>query len=57
MDAKRFRTYLVSEPFYSKMFNRRWPHTPDEFTLEMRVDVERLRMKIVLSEAWAAAAM
>ena len=50
MDAKRFRTSLVSEPFYSKLFNLRWPHTPDEFTLEMRVDVERLRMEIIFSQ-------
>ena len=49
MDAQRFRTNFISEPFfYSNMFNPRWPHTSDEFTLEMRVDVERLRMKIVL---------
>ena len=42
---------LVSEPFfYSKIFNPRWPHTPDEFTLERRVDVDRLRMEIVLSQ-------
>ena len=32
------------------MFNRRRPHTPDEFILEMRVDVERLRMEIILSQ-------
>ena len=51
MDEKRFRTSLVSEPFfYSNMLNPRRPHTPDEFTLEMRVDVERLRMEITLSQ-------
>ena len=50
MYAQRFCTNRVSEPFYSKIFNPRWPHTPDDFTLEMRVDVERLRMEIVLSE-------
>ena len=48
MDAQRFRTKLVSEHFYSKLFNPRWPHTPNEYTLEMRVDVERLRMGIIL---------
>ena len=51
MNAQRFCTNLVSEPFYSKMFNPRWPHSPEEFTLEMRVDVERLRMEIVLSQS------
>ena len=50
MDAQRFRTNLVSEHFYSKLFNPRWPHTPNECTLEMRVDAERLRMEIVLSQ-------
>ena len=50
MDAQLFRANLVSEPFCCKLFNPRWPYIPDEFTLEMRVDVERLRMKIVLSQ-------
>ena len=51
MDTRRSRTNLVSEPFfYSKIFNPRWPHTHDEFTLEMRVDVEGLRMEIVLPQ-------
>ena len=50
IDEKRFRTSLVSEPFfYWNMFNSRRPRTPDEFTLEMRVDFERLRMEIALS--------
>ena len=39
MGAQRFRTNLVSEPFYSKLCNPRWPHTANEYTLEMRVDV------------------
>ena len=30
MDAQRFRTNLVSEPFYGKLCNPRCPHTPDE---------------------------
>ena len=51
MDARRSRTDPVPEPFfYRNMFNPRCPHTPDELTLEMRVDVERLRMEIVLSQ-------
>ena len=49
MDAQRFRTSLFSEAFYSKMCNPRWPHNPDEFTLEMTVDVKRLRMEMILS--------
>ena len=50
MDAQRFRTTLDSELFYTKLYNPRWPHTPEEHTLEMRVDVERLRMKVVYSQ-------
>ena len=50
MDAQRFRTGFDSEPFYTKLYNRRWSQTPEEHTLEMRVDVERLMMKIVLSQ-------
>ena len=45
MDEKCFRTCPVSNPFfYRNMFNPRRLHTPDEFTLEMKVDVERLKM-------------
>ena len=51
MDEKRFHTSPVPDPFfYSNMLNPRRAHTPDEFTLEMRVDVERLRMEITLSQ-------
>ena len=32
------------------MLNPSSPYTPDEFTLEMKVDVERLRMEIILSQ-------
>ena len=51
VNEKRFRTSLVSDPFfYRNMSNPRRPHTPDEFTLEMKVDVKRLRMEIILSQ-------
>ena len=51
MNAQRFRTSLVSEPlFYRNMSNPRCPHIPDEFTLEIKVDVERPRMKIILPQ-------
>ena len=51
MDEKSFRTSPGSEPFfYRNMSNSRHPHTSDEFTIEMKVYVERLRMKIVLSQ-------
>ena len=50
MDAQRFRTGFKSELFYIKLYNPRWPHTPEEYALEMGVDVERLRMELVLSQ-------
>ena len=53
MDEKRSRTStsLVPDPFfYRNMVIPRRPHTPDEFTLEMKVDVESLRIKIILSQ-------
>ena len=36
--------------FYRDMFNPKRPHTPDEFTLEMKVNVEFLSMGITLSQ-------
>ena len=36
------------EPLYTKLYIPNWPHTPEEHTLEMRVNVKRLRMEIVL---------
>ena len=50
MDAQRCFRSGLSEPFYSKLSNPRWPHTPNEYTIEMRIDVERLKMEIVLSQ-------
>ena len=35
---------------YRNMVIPNHPHTPDEFTLEMKVDVEGLRMEIILSQ-------
>ena len=34
--------------FYRNMINSKRPHTPDEFTLEIKVDVELLRMEVIL---------
>ena len=51
MNEKHFRTSLVSDPFfYGIMSNSRCPHTPDEFTFEMKVNVERLRREIIPSQ-------
>ena len=53
MNEKRSCTSTnpVPDPFfYNNMLNSRRPHTPDEFTLDMKVDIERLRMEAILSK-------
>ena len=50
MGAERLHASFDSQLFYTKLYNPRWPHTPEEYTLEMRVDVERLKMEILLSQ-------
>ena len=53
MDEERSRTSTspVSNPFlYRRMVIPEHPHTPEEFHLQMKVDVEGLRMKIILSQ-------
>ena len=53
MDEKRSRisTSPVTNPFfYRSMVIPEHPHTPEEFSLQMKVDVEGLRMEIILSQ-------
>ena len=53
MDEKPSRTSTSPVPnpfFYRNMVIPSHPHTPDEFTLEMKVDVEGLRMETILSQ-------
>ena len=53
MDEERSRTSTspVSNPFLSRnMVIPEHPHTPEEFHLQMKVDVEGLRMEIILSQ-------
>ena len=53
MDEKRSRTSTspVSNPFfYRNMVIPEHPQTPEEFNLQMKVDVEGLRMEIILSQ-------
>ena len=52
MDEQRSRTSTrpVPDPFFYRNTVIPRPHTPDEFTLEMKVDVEVLRMEIILSQ-------
>ena len=46
MDAQRFCPGLL-ESLYTKLYNPRLPHTPEEHTLKMKVDVERLKEGMV----------
>ena len=39
-----------SKPLYSKVYNSRWPHFPEEHKLDMDVEIERLRLEILLSQ-------
>ena len=53
MDEKRPRisTSPVTNPFfYRSMVIPERPHTPEEFSLQMKGDVEGLRMEIILSQ-------
>ena len=53
MDEERSRTSTspVSNPFlYRNMVIPEHPHTPEELHLQMKVDVEGLRMEIILSQ-------
>ena len=53
MDEKRSRisTSPVTNPFfYRSMVIPDHPHTPEEFSLQMKVDIEGLRMEIILSQ-------
>ena len=57
MDENRSRTSArpVPDPFfYRNMVIPRNPHTPDEFTLGMKVDVDGLRVEIILSQPAAS---
>ena len=46
-----------SEPLYTKLYNPRWPHSPEERKLDMGVEIKRLRLGLLLSfAAWTIAA-
>ena len=44
MREQYFLAGFDSESLNTKLYNPRWLHTPEEHTLKIRVDVERLRM-------------
>ena len=48
MDAQRFRTGFDSEPLYTKLYNPKWPHSPEEHKLDMSIEIGRLRLEILL---------
>ena len=50
MCERHFIADFHSETLYTKLYNPKWPHTPEEHTVEMRVDVDRLRMENFISQ-------
>ena len=53
MDKKRSHISTIPVPnpfFYKNMVIPEHPHTPEEFSLQMKVDVEGLQMEIILSQ-------
>ena len=48
--AQHLRAGFDSESRYTKLYIPRWTHTPAEYTLEMNVDAELLRMEMILSQ-------
>ena len=49
MREKHFLAGFDSEPLYSKLYNPGWPHSPKEHKLDMDIEIERLRLEILLS--------
>ena len=47
---RRLHASFDSEPLYTGLYNPRRPPTPEEFTLDMNVEVESLREEILLSQ-------
>ena len=47
---RRMHAGYGPEPYYTGLFNPRRTHTPEEFTLDLKVEVESLRMEVLLSK-------
>ena len=45
---RRLHEGFDSEPLYFGLYNPRQPPTPEEFTLNMNVEVKSLRLKVLL---------
>ena len=39
MREHHFLTGFDSEPLYTKIYNLRWPHSPEEYNLDMDVEI------------------
>ena len=50
MDEQCLYTGFDLQLFNTKLYNPRWSHSSEEHKLEMEVNVERLRMEVLLSE-------
>ena len=52
MREQHFLAGFDSEPLYSRLYNPRWPHSPEEHKLliDMRVEIERLILEILIMQ-------
>ena len=50
MRDQHFLAGFDSESLYSKLYNPKWPHFPEEHKLDMDVEIERLVSEILLSQ-------
>ena len=48
---RRLYAGFDSEPLYTGLYNPRWLPTPEEFTLDMNVEVESLRLEILVLQS------
>ena len=49
--VRRLHTGFDTEPLYTELYNNsRWSPTPEEFSLDMNVKVESLRLEVLLSQ-------
>ena len=47
---RRLHAGFDPEPFYTGFYNPRRPRTPEEFSLDLKVEMESLRMELLLSK-------
>ena len=46
--VQRFHAGFDSDPLHTRLYNPRWPHTSEEYKLEMDVEVEKLKLECFL---------